>query len=196
MDSKSITGLPDNKLLDLIKENNELAFATIYDRYWEVLYSIAYRKTGSQQEAEDLLHEVFADIWKNRKQIRVKKSFAAYIATALKYKIFRLIDARIVRKRHAGSISLVNQTSENTTENQLSFDELYDRIEESIERLPDKCRSVFRLSREKNQTVKEIAAKLNISPNTAQNHINHALKNLRVDLQDYLTILFIFYVLA
>ena len=181
---------------DLIKENNELAFAVIYDRYWEVLYSIAYRKTGSQQETEDLLHEVFMDIWKNRKRLTVKKSFAAYIATALKYKIFRLIDARAVRRKHAGSVGLKSQLAETTTENQLSFDELYDLIEQSIEKLPYKCRSVFRLSREKNQTVKEIAAHLNISPNTAQNHINNALKNLRVDLQDYLTVVFVFYLLV
>ena len=188
MNSKNLAGLSDNQLLALIKENNELAFAAIYDKYWEALYSIAFRKTRSLQETEDLLHEVFMDLWKNRHNIEIRKSFAAYIATALKYKIFRLIDAQRVRKKYAGTVNFENQMAEATTDNQLSFAELYDLIEESIEKLPQKCKSVFKLSRGHSQTVKEIAETLNISPHTAQNHINHALKKLRVDLEDYLTI--------
>ncbi|MDN5213400.1 RNA polymerase sigma-70 factor [Fulvivirgaceae bacterium BMA12] len=191
MNSKNLAGLSDHQLFALIKKNNQLAFAAIYDKYWESLYSIAYRKTGSSQETEDLLHEVFMDLWKNRQNIEIRKSFAAYIATALKYKIFRLIDAQNVRKKHAGSVSFESRNMETTPENQLSFEELYDLIEESIEKLPQKCKSVFRLSRGDHQTVKEIATTLNISPHTAQNHINYALKKLRIDLQDYLTILII-----
>ena len=63
-------------------------------------------------------------------------------------------------------------------------------INEEIENLPERCRLVFKYSREKNLPVKEIAAQLNISTSTVENHLNNALKRLHLIMKKFSTYLF------
>jgi len=148
-------------------------------RLWKAIQQIAYQKTYSLQEAEDLVHDVFLDLWNNRKKINISSSLSAYIFSSLKYKIFRWIDACAVRRKHAPYLQQQSVNAENNADHTLSFNELYHLIEQGIENLPPKCQTVFKLSREEQLTVKEISDHLQISPNTAQNHINKALRLLR-----------------
>ncbi|WP_109831588.1 RNA polymerase sigma factor [Reichenbachiella versicolor] len=191
MSSSTLDNSSDIELMKLVKSGNQLAFDQLYNKYWNLLFSIAYQKTGSQCDAEDLVHEVFLDIWKGREKIEIKSSFAAYIATSLKYKIFRQIESKSVKQRYQQHVVSSREETELNTQNYLAFNELYDLIEESVDGLPDKCKSVFKLSREQDYSIKEIAEELEISPNTAKNHIKYALKQLRVDLYDYLTVVLI-----
>ena len=193
MSRNNLKHLTDIQLLALVKKSNEMAFTVLYDKYWEMLYAVTYRKTHSKEETEDILHEVFMDIWKNRKKLAIKSSLPAYLATAVKYKIFRRIHSAAIRKKHAEAAQQEKPMTVNSTALEVSFNELYHLIEESIERLPDKCKTVFRLSREENKTVKEIAGQLEISPNTVKNHVKHALSHLRLDLNDFLTIVVILF---
>lgn len=181
--------MDDRSIINALKKDNQEAFSILYHRYWEKLYYVAYGKLGSQEETEDLLHDLFMEIWNNRKKLVIKKSLAAYLFTALKYKIFRLYDSKAVRRRYAERIQSKETPPNNNVEEYISFNELYDRIEQNIEKLPKKCRVVFKLSRFRNQTVDEISEKLKISPHTAQNHINKALKLLRYESRNMITFL-------
>ena len=66
------------------------------------------------------------------------------------------------------------------------YQELEGRIEEALQILPEKCGEVFRLSRFKDLSYKEISEQLNISIKTVENHMGKALKIMRTELQDYL----------
>ncbi|MEN7549462.1 RNA polymerase sigma-70 factor [Rapidithrix thailandica] len=182
--------MDDISLFKALQQNDERAFKLLYNRYWETIYYLALHKTQSPTDAEDLTHEVFLDLWKNRKKTTIQSSFAAYITTAVKYKVFRWIDAKSVRRKHARHLKKTAPLEYNPVEQQLTFKELYQQIEQNIDKLPEKCRLVFRLSREQNYTAKEIAQQLNVSPNTAQNHINKALKILRLELKEFLLLVF------
>ena len=174
-------------LIDALKNGNPEVFSEIYKKYWEKLYYMAYKRLGSHDEAEDIIHDLFVDLWKNREKLNIQKSFDAYIFTALKFKIFRHIDSKAVRKKYLQNAFAKELPIDYSIEDSLLFDELYEKIEENIEKLPKKCRVVFKLSRYKNYSVNEISKKLNISPNTAQNHINKALKKLRYGLANIIT---------
>ncbi len=182
----------DEELVLSLKNDDKKAFATLYNRYWEKLYYAAYKRIRSQEETEDLIHDLFLEIWNNRHKIEIQKSFAAYIFTAIKFKIFRLMDAKSVRAKHAENTIAEKEIFTNNVEDNLLFNELYNLIEEKIEKLPKKCKIVFKLSRKKQFTVKEISKELNISVNTAQNHISKALKFLRLELNDFLIALIYF----
>lgn len=72
--------------------------------------------------------------------------------------------------------------------------ELTAHIHKAIEALPESYRNAFIMHRFKNMSYKEIAEALEISPKTVEYRIGQALKQLRIDLKDYLPLLpFLFY---
>ncbi len=180
----------DEFLFSALKKGNRNAFTKLYERYWEKLYYVAYKHTQSAQESEDLIHEIFIDLWNNRKKIRIKKTVSSYIFTAIKYKIFRLYDSKTVRKKYAESVNQKENNSSNITEMELSFNELYHLIEYEIDKLPERCKVIFKMRRMEEFSVEEVAEKLNISPNTIHNQMTKASKILKQNLKEYLNSIF------
>lgn len=176
----------DEVLFSAFKKGNKNAFTMLYEKYWEKLYYVAYQHTQSVQESEDLIHEIFMDLWNNRKKIRIKKTVSSYIFTALKYKIFRMYDSKSVRKRYAESIKQKDNKSSNITEMELSFNELYHLIEYEIDKLPERCKVIFKMRRMEEFSVEEVAERLKISPNTINNQMTKASKILKQNLKEYL----------
>ena len=70
--------------------------------------------------------------------------------------------------------------------------ELTEKIEEALARLPENIREAFELNRFQNLTYNEIAERLGVSPKTIDYRIQQALKQLRIDLKDYLPVLLSF----
>lgn len=176
----------DEALFLSLKKGNKKAFTLLYEKYWEKLYYIAYQHTQSAQESEDLVHEVFIDLWKNRNKIRIKKTVSSYIFTALKYKIFRLYESKSVRKKYINQIQQNGSGSLNSTEMELSFNELFGLIEHEIDKLPERCKLIFRMRRMDDYSIEEVAKKLEISTNTVNNQMTKASKILKVKIGEYL----------
>ena len=84
----------EKELLDGLRNGNEKAFIALYNLYWEKLYYTCYQRINLKEETEDILHELFIDLWNRRDKLDIQTTFAVYIFTALKYKIFRFIDSR------------------------------------------------------------------------------------------------------
>ena len=178
----------DSELIKLLQTDDEVAFEIIYKRYWERLYGIVYNRLQSKEVSEEIIQDLFTELWDRRQKLTIYKSLASYLFCALKYKIFNHISSQAVRKRHIHESQKRSLTFANTTEEKLSFDELYTLMEKEIGNLPKKCQLVFQLSR-KGNTAKQIAEKLDISPRTAEAHINHARKVLKTKLSGYTTVL-------
>lgn len=178
----------DEELLQQLQlERNAVAFTILYERYWEKLVSIAYIRLQSTMDAQEVVQEVFLDIWKRSENIHIKHSFNTYISAALKYKILTVLAKRKNEADRQAKLKLTEIDS--STEQWLSYQQLKDELESSIQSLPEKCRLVFRLSRENGLSEKEIAATLNISLKTVESHMSRALRALRASLR-YLHIFF------
>ncbi|MGF7232808.1 RNA polymerase sigma-70 factor [Arachidicoccus sp.] len=179
----------DEALFERVQADDQGAFTELYNRYWKRLISRAMTQLKYPQDAEDVLHDVFVSIWNRRKRIILKYSFHTYIAAILKYEIIDKLADR--KKKYTDSIGEGSQSIflDDSTRQQLEYHELQERLEASIQQLPEKCRLVFRLSREQGLKSKEIAEVLNISPKTVQNHINHALGTLRSALNNFISFL-------
>jgi RNA polymerase sigma-70 factor (ECF subfamily) len=180
----------DKVLFAALKKGNKKAFTLLYEKYWEKLYYVAYQHTQSTEESEDLIHEVFIDLWKKRKKIKIEKTVSSYIFTALKYKIFRLYDKKSVRKKYNDRIKHNGSVSLNVTEMELSFNELYNLIEHEIEKLPERCKLIFKIRRMEDYSIEEVAKKLEISSNTVNNQMTKASKILKVKIGEYLNTTF------
>lgn len=161
------------------------AFEELYKRYWKKLLIQALFKLSSEVEAEEVVQDVFTDLWERKETIEIRNSFHTYIASCVKYQIL----SRLARKKKDRSFEQEIKKSQskdaNDTEAWLDYETTRKQIEDTIKSLPEKCRLVFRLSREEGYSQKEIADELNISTKTVETHITKALKKIRSSFKQF-----------
>ena len=178
----------DDQLLLLLKQGDSRAFDEIYHRYWKLLFGIAANKLDDIADAEEVVQDVFADLWKRQTQVAISKSLKSYLAGAVKFKVYSTLARRYRLKQNKAQ--LAEQTSSDTA---LPVDELYriKQLEEELTRasndLPERCRLIYQLSRQEGYSNKQIAYQLNISEKTVESQITRALKQLRLALQSMLS---------
>jgi RNA polymerase sigma-70 factor (family 1) len=186
----------DMDLFQLVAKDDEKAYRTLYDRYWNKLLVQAMLKLRVEEEVEEILQDIFLNLWRRRKTIQIKNTFHTYIASIVKYEILRKLAKLKAKNTLEGKFSALNIVEANTTQDWLDFEDLRDQIETSVCSLPEKCQLVFRLSREQGFTEKQIAGALHISPKTVEAHISKALKALRSSLTElsgvFFSLLFLF----
>jgi RNA polymerase sigma-70 factor (family 1) len=186
-----VNTLPDQQLLQLLSEGNQLAYAEIYDRYKGLLFIHAYKRLNNQEEAEDVIHDLFAVLWKKRAEITINTELAGYLYTAVRNRVFKIIAHKQIESDYFASIKYSINEGYCITDHQVRSNELAKIIESEISALPPKMREIFILSRQKNLSHKEIANKLNISEQTVSKQITNALKTLRIRLGLFAYLIFL-----
>lgn len=174
--------LPDSDLVSLLKQDNQNAYAEIFNRYKTVLYIFAYKKIGDREEAKDLVHELFMNTWEKRSTANMPGGLAPYLFGMLKNRIFDLYKHKKVTARYLETFQDYLNTENNMPDHLVRHKDLNALIEKEISALPERMRQVFELSRKTNLSRKEIAAELNVSEQTVKSHMFHALKTLKARL--------------
>ncbi|WP_316793007.1 RNA polymerase sigma-70 factor [Pedobacter frigoris] len=180
----------DQELTALLKQRDHMAFTEVYDRYWKVLYALAYNRVRDTQSAEDIVHDVLVSLW-NNSATAVVDNLSAYLATATKYMIFHLMkrEKKFSHEEHAMEHAELMMDQEDI-EDRLHYKRLLEMLNEEVEKLPEKCRLVFKYSRNEHMSNKEIAEKMDISTSTVENQMNKALSTLRGKVKNSHFILF------
>jgi len=175
--------LSDGELLGMVKSNDSMeAFEELYHRHWKNLYSFAYKRVRSKEISEEIVQDFLTNLWASRKTLAIKTSFEGYIYTAVRNLVFNYIAKETRRKAYGHFVQLFKADTDNSTEQEIDTRDLQHNIEKGLDGLPEKCRSVFELSRHENKTNKEIATELGISEKTVEGHLTKAIKRLRVNL--------------
>lgn len=175
-------GLNDEMLLVHLKEEDERALRAIYDRYWDKLLVVAVNRVESF-EAEDCLQEIFCSLWARRHDLNVTSSLESYLAASLKYKILKIYRSRDRQKaREMKCYSPVEEASIPSADAYLLERELIAKLEETVQRLPEKCQLIYRMSREQGKSRKEIADDQGITVKTVENQLTKALKFIRGEI--------------
>ena len=162
--------------------DDEAAFATIYDRYWDALHAQAGRKLGCPHEAEEVVQDLFVALWHKRHSADIQQ-LKPYLFTALKVRVIDCIRARAVRQAHAATPP---PGTDHGTEETVAAADLHAALDAGVRHLPAHAQEVFRLSRIEHRTVPEIAAHLQVSPKTVEYHLARSLKMLRGYLREFL----------
>lgn len=188
----SYSSFTDPELTVLLKSGDNAAFNELYNRFQGLLYIYACKIIKDNDEAADVVQEVFLYLWDKRSTITFKSSISVYLYSAVRYKFFNLLDKNKVRTAYKDSFQNFLDQGEYITDNYIREKEFSRLIEKEIAALPDKMREVFELSRKYNLSRKEIAGQLNLSEKTVKNQINNALKILRSKL-GFFTFLILFF---
>lgn len=182
----------DKILIKRLKEDDEAAITIIYNIYWKLLYASAFNILKNKELSEDLVQNIFINLWNNRKQLEIKVSLKSYLYASTRYQVFAVIRKNKSISQIELSDDVDNRIKKTSPETKLMFKELIEQINSVIDSLPNKCRKVYKLSREEQLSHKEISQKLNISTKTVENHITKALKTLKTSL-GYIMVVFILF---
>ncbi len=173
----------DMVLVSLLKADDRGAFTEIYNRFKGILYVHAYKKLGNSKEAEDVVHDVFAQLWFKREKLNIETgNLAGYLYTTIRNTVLTTISRKGYADQYL-SAHWQDMSMENAvTDYRLRENQLREIIEKHVAALPKKMRLVFELSRNAQLSHKEIAEQLGISESTVKSQINSALHLLKSKL--------------
>lgn len=175
----------DPELTALLENGDHVAFTEIYNRYWKKLFLVAAHKIKDLEEAEEIVQHIFVSLWNRRDSLKITSSLSAYLAVSVKYRVIKSLDKQYHQQKYTASLGMKGITDDSTQE-WLDFLELKERLEKLVCALPEKCRLVYRMSRENGCSQKKIAEELEISEKTVEAHLGKALKTLRAGLNQFM----------
>ena len=180
-------------LVRSLSKGNLLAFNTLYKEYNNRLYRFALGYLKSEEEAEEIVQEVFTRIWEKRKDLKEELSFKSFLFTIafnIIKKHFRTKTSMSEYFKSANPEGSDMQTSEHTT-----YNSLVQYITDLVDKLPGRRKEIFIKSRFEGHSIKEIAEELNISHKTVENQLTDALKFIRTNLNKENLPLLLFFIL-
>ncbi|SEM08232.1 RNA polymerase sigma-70 factor, ECF subfamily [bacterium A37T11] len=178
----------DAELLSLLKSGNHGVFTYIYKQYWTIMYSHALRMLKNEDDAQDVVQELFLTLYSKASTLKDGSNIESYLFITLRNKILNLIQQQKVRADYLEVLMQYPEPSANTVIASIQEKEIREAIEAEIARMPSKMREAYELSRKENLTHKEIAVQLHISEPTVKSHISHALKTIRQRLRHFMTL--------
>ncbi len=153
-----------------------MIFRIIYKLYWRKLYNIAFYYAGLEEDAEDIVQDVFISLWSRKEKLELKGPLENYLVRCTKYTAFfylKIRQKKITALAHATAPLLVNDSEE-----YIQYRDLQGYLVTLLESVSQKTRDIFYLSRFDGLNYAEIAQKLQVSIKTVEYHISLALKKL------------------
>jgi len=172
----------DDELVKMLKEDEHDAFGLIYKRHAGNLFRACYNINRNKAECEDVIQELFAELWLKKSTLHVTTSLKGYLFTAAKNRILMKIRSQ---KITVDLDQIAELTNYQTTDDLVMEKELKLCLQKEIAHLPVRCSEIFKLSRNQQLSNKEIASQLNLSIKTVENQITIAIKRLRNTLSDF-----------
>ena len=168
-----------------MRSDSDAAFELLFDKYYDFLCRSAFRICPDQNAVEDIVQDIFLELWRKRRRLTINISLKAYLRRAAVNRSLNYLRDRGPVPNEDTTWMQDRLSADNYPEGQLDQEALSRRIDEAIDALPERCRLVFVLSRFEDLSYREIAELLEISPKTVENQIVKALSLLRDALKPY-----------
>lgn len=180
----------DHHLTERFLKGDRKAFEEIFDAYWYPLYKNAYDAIRSREEAEEIIQDLFASLWQKRESLRIN-NLSNYLFVAVRRRIIDRSRSKLTHAKYWDYCKAHIPVQEKTTEDMVSFNELNERLEEVISKLPQKSQLIFRLNKLEGHSVSEISKFLQLSERAIEYHLTRSIRELRLHLKNFLALLII-----
>ncbi|MDR1259324.1 MAG: RNA polymerase sigma-70 factor [Tannerellaceae bacterium] len=185
--------------IDKLRQGNQDVFRDFFVLFYPKMMALACRFVD-EQTAEDLVQEVFASYWEQRKEIQAD-NIRSFLYKWLQNRCLNHLKHQMVADEYEARVKIaeariafLNESSDvNDVFKQVVNQNIREVIEISVRKLPPKCAQAFRLCYYHDMSHKEIADAMDISPRTVEGHIRQATLFLRDDLRDLFMLFFVFY---
>lgn len=177
----------EQSLFDLLKQGDESAFAKIYERYWTALYNAAYKRLPEKEKCQDIIQNVFTDLWNRRTELDLINP-AAYLHTAVRFQVLKQI-SRAPKNSYFTEKFETELISPLATDDEVLDKEVRILLGYFINALPQKRRRIFLMHYFEGLSTAKIAVELNVSQKTVQNQLNTVSTALKLRLTHLLLFL-------
>ena len=175
------------------QHGNRKQFDKLFADYYVNLSRFAFTYVRDRDVSEEIVQEMFISLWEHRNDLNINTSVRAFLYTSVKNRALNYLRDEKTRKGHENEFALEQANKVNSIVDFCEREELKTLIDDAIAELPEQCRQIFEMSRNRNLSHNEIAQQLNISPKTVENQIGIALKKLRKNLTPYLSYVLAFF---
>ena len=183
----------------MILEKQHIDFEQIYLSYFSKMKRFAREYVLSDEDAENIVQDVFLDFWEKKELLPLPINILAYLFTSIKNRCIDFLRHKIVQKEvenkmqeeYRLTLQMKYYSLGELDEGILGEDDVEQLLSKVIDSLPERCREIFLKSKIEGKKQKEIAEEMNISINTVETQMGIAYKKLRNELKDYFP-LFIF----
>lgn len=183
--------LSDQELVSLIREGNEASFEEVYNRFYGLLYIHAHKRLRNEEEARDVIHELFAALWIKRESLIVSTNLTGYLYSSIRNRVLDMITHKKVEEKYIDSLQHHIDHDFAYADHRVRERDLAKLIEKEISFLPSKMREIFEMSRKSHLSHKEIAVLLNLSEQTVRTQVKKALRILRLRLGLFIYLLIV-----
>ena len=175
----------DRELVELLMGGSQDALGELYTRFKKLLMPFCKKNIKNEADAEDIVHDIFIQLWENRHLLGDISSFSGYVQTIAKNKIFYTFRQSDIHSRFVRNMLTNGEESMNETEDEIIGNDYAEFLDEIIGHLPPMQQKVFRLSRIEGMTYKEIAELLHISAETVKKHASLALDKIKKQITQH-----------
>lgn len=183
--------IDDQSLNTLLAKKDEAAFEQVFKTYFKSLHAYACTILKDEDEAEEMVQQVFFKLWERADNLSFNGPIAAYLYRAIHNECLNYLKHQKVRSNHQLYVAHSMKNQADHAQGKLMGKELEARYKKALEELPEQCRLIFQLSRFGDMKYREIADELDISVKTVENQMGKALKLLRQKLVEFLSVLFL-----
>lgn len=169
-----------------LADGSEQAFVRIFDEYSPKVYRVALKFLDSGEAAEEVVQEVFMDIWLRKEKMTEILNFGAYLNGMVRKQVYDAYRRKTAFSQVVNELSYRGEQSHNETETAMQETEYERLLQEAVGQLPGHQREIFRLAREEGLTHEEIASRLNLSRLAVKAHMKRILRFIRARLEPFL----------
>ncbi len=160
-------------------------FEFIFKKHYKELCYFALKFTKNEEEAEEVVQDVFYKIWEKRKFINIKISVKSYLYMSVRNKCIQNINHNKLIKLYESQIQENENNECELPDDFIIYNESIKIFNEALNTLPENCVEIFKMSRFEGLKYKEIAERLAISIKTVEANISKALKTFRIYFPEY-----------
>ena len=165
-------------LIDIAVNNNRASFKRLYMFYYSKLFWFAKSFVKTDESAEEIIDDVFLNLWMQRARLMEINNFGNYCYTSVKNKSLNHIAKVQLTQVNIDDITMEVTDASATGEDNLICADITRVINNSLGKLSDQCRLVFKLVKEDGLKYREVADLLDLSVKTVEYHMGNALKQL------------------
>ena len=169
----------DIELVKKLQKGDVEGFDIIYEKYSGKLYAFGLKYLRSTAGAKELVQSVFLKLWENHKILKKESSFKSYLFTITYNDICKQFRKRSYRQKFIEDTLYKYSPSSSETEDGIEYNSVMEHVQQVIDKLPERQKTIFLKSRQEYKSTKEISEEVGLSPGTIDNYISESLKLIR-----------------
>ncbi|MCI0523500.1 MAG: RNA polymerase sigma-70 factor [Bacteroidales bacterium] len=169
----------DSEIIRRIRQGDKQEFETLFRSSYVSLVRYAQTILKDHDTSEEIVQELFFRLWQDRENLKIESSLKGYLFRSVHNRSLHHIEHRKVIDRHAGEVAAGAETVSEPVTEAIYYKELQTRVALVLDRLPERCSEIFRMSRFEGMKYSEIAERLSVSLKTVEANMGKALKEFR-----------------